>query len=273
MFARTALARACPRAFSTSSPVCSGHNKWSKIKQRKGVTDAQKSALYGKTNRDIVVAVRTGGSANPEQNIALANTLKKARADGVPKANIETALAKAAGGKDKGDQLVIYEAMAHGSVGVIVECLTDNVNRTIQRVREALNHHNARFATVGFMFQRQGCVRVALQKGDDYDARMEKLIDVALAAEAEDFEEQTPTDETGVVEMEFLCPPQSLTKLTKAITEEPLPGVELLSSELIYAPAEKNEVEDEALESKIGELVGELEETDDILRVWTTLDA
>ncbi|KAI0062198.1 YebC-like protein [Artomyces pyxidatus] len=264
MLARV-LRSPCQRPFSTSSPLFSGHNKWSKIKQKKGVMDAQKSQIYGRANREILLAVRNGGSADPEKNIALFNTLKKARADGVPKANIESALQKAIGGKDKGDQLATYEAMAHGSVGVVIECLTDNGNRTVHKLREILKRHNANFATVGFMFQRKGCVRLALQSEKNQDA----LIEVALEAGAEDFDSDVA--DGGGYEIEFVCPPPELARLTAAVTAPEL-GAELLTSELIYAPSEAGAVEDDALENMIGELVGELEENEDTLHVWTTLD-
>lgn len=263
MFPRN-LTRLCQRSFSTSFPASSGHSKWAKIKQRKGINDAQKSAIYGRASREIMVAVRNGGSSDPDKNLALSNTLKRARLEGVPKANIETALLKASGGKDKGNQLATYEAMAHGSVGVLIECLTDNGNRTLHNLRSILNKHNARYATVGFMFQRKGCVRVAVDAG-----QVEALIDTALEADAEDFEEQNASEEN--VEIQFICPTQSLTKLTEAVMSSGHVR-ELLTSELIYAPTEASESTDEELESRVGEMVYELEENEDILRVWTTLD-
>jgi len=166
--------------------------------------DAQKSAIYGKSSRDIVIAVRHGGSTDPEKNHALAAVLKRAKSLGVPKDNIETALRKAAGGKDKGNQNVTYEALAHGSVGVIIECLTDNTNRTLHNIRDILNTHNARFTPVGFMFQRKGCVRVGFHKMKDIESRVEALIETALEASAEDFEELTQTEESIELEVRLL---------------------------------------------------------------------
>ncbi|ETW85524.1 hypothetical protein HETIRDRAFT_457373 [Heterobasidion irregulare TC 32-1] len=214
MFPRN-LTRLCQRSFSTSFPASSGHSKWAKIKQRKGINDAQKSAIYGRASR-------------------------------------------ASGGKDKGNQLATYEAMAHGSVGVLIECLTDNGNRTLHNLRSILNKHNARYATVGFMFQRKGCVRVAVDAG-----QVEALIDAALEADAEDFEEQNVSEES--VEIQFICPTQSLTKLTEAVMSSGRVR-ELLTSELIYVPTEASESTDEELESRVGEMVYELEENEDILR-------
>lgn len=138
------------------------------------------------------------------------------------------------------------------------------------------------------MFQRKGCVRVAVDAG-----QVEALIDTALEADAEDFEEQNASEESVeiqvrrsicfVVELadtrpchccgpkKFICPTQSLTKLTEAVMSSGHVR-ELLTSELIYAPTEASESTDEELESRVGEMVYELEENEDILRVWTTLD-
>ncbi|KAJ3479691.1 hypothetical protein NLI96_g8884 [Meripilus lineatus] len=209
-----------------------------------------------------------GGSADPIQNQTLAAVIKRARAQGVPKDNIENALKKAAGGKDKGDQQVTYEAMAAGSVGIVIECLTNNVNRTLHSIRDILTSHGARFAPVGFLFERKGSVRVSLQRGEDYSERLERLIETALEADAEDFEE---SDSGDVVEVEFICPPSTLSKVTEAVTSRGLAD-ELIGSELVYQPVDAAEPPDEQLESKISNIVDALEENEDTLRVWTTLD-
>ncbi|KAI0948341.1 hypothetical protein AcV7_009117 [Taiwanofungus camphoratus] len=191
------------RSLFTSTTQLSGHNKWSKIKEKKGANDLQKGAVYSKANRDIALAVRNGGGANPEHNATLAAVLKRVKSQGVPKDNIENAIKKAVGGKDKGDQHLTYEAMAPGSIGIIIECLSDNVNRTMHSLHNILKDHSARFAPVGFLFQRKGCVKVALDKGEDFDARTERLIEAALEAEAEDFEQVDTADDTVEIEV---CP-------------------------------------------------------------------
>jgi len=257
------------RTLSVSAVQLSGHNKWSKIKTKKGIEDARRSQVYSKASRDIVVAARTGGSTDPDRNTALATVLRTAKASGVPKDNIERALVKASGGKDKGSQLMTYEALAHGIVGVIIECLTDNNVRTISKVREILKSHSAQFASVAFQFQRKGYVKVALHRGDYFSDRMDRLIETGLESTAEDFEEVASSDNSA--EIEFTCPPNSLATLTSAVSA---PGIssELLSSELIYAPLQGLEPPDETIEAKIADLVDALEEDDDTLRVWTTLD-
>jgi len=110
---------------------------------------------------------------------------------------------------------------------------------------------------------------VALHRGDYFSDRMDRLIETGLESTAEDFEEVASSDNSA--EIEFTCPPNSLATLTSAVSA---PGIssELLSSELIYAPLQGLEPPDETIEAKIADLVDALEEDDDTLRVWTTLD-
>ncbi|KAH9951357.1 YebC-like protein [Amylocystis lapponica] len=258
------------RPFTTSRSVLSGHNKWSKIKQKKGALDLQKGVIYSRANRDIVLAVRTGGNADPELNPALAAVLRRAKSQGVPRENIESALKKATGGKEQGDQLLTYEAMAPGSIAVIIECLSNNVNRTMHTMRNVLNLHSARFADVAFLFQRKGCVRVLLAAGADLDERVERLVEAAIDAEADDYDQADPADDA--VEMTFMCPPTGLARLTDAIAASGLCR-ELVGSELVYVPNEPCEAPDEETERAVGNLVEQLEENDDVLRVWTALDS
>ncbi|KAK2460542.1 hypothetical protein APHAL10511_007012 [Amanita phalloides] len=255
------------RSFSASKLNLAGHNKWSKIKQKKGIMDAQKGAIYGRISRDIVLAVRNGGSVDPNLNLHLASALKRAKEQHVPKENVERALAKATGGKDRTGESLTYEALAHNSVGLIIECLTNNTNRTIHRIREVLTAHNARFTPVKFMFVRQGYVRVCLDKCADTRTSVDEIVDVALEGGAEDFE-QLPSDH-GVTEVEFSCQPNALAKVTTAVTT--LPFCELLNSELVYAPIQCSQTSNE-IESEILDLVDELEADEDTLRVWTSLD-
>ncbi|PFH52365.1 hypothetical protein AMATHDRAFT_74163 [Amanita thiersii Skay4041] len=258
------------RTLTTYPPKLAGHNKWSKIKQKKGIIDAQKGAIYGRIRRDIILAVRNGGSAEPALNLQLAAALKRAKEQDVPKDNIEKALAKATGGRDKVGDSLTYEALAFNSVGVIIECLTNNTNRTHHNIREILTTHGARFAPVMFMFQRRGYVRVAVEiSRTDTDDPTEKLIELALESGAEDFEQQE-SDE-GSLEAEFTCQSNALARVTAALTTSPLCR-ELLASELIYKPTERCPAADE-VESRLSPLVDELEGNEDTLRVWTTLDS
>jgi len=265
--AKSGVLSTLQRSFSNCNACLSGHNKWSKIKQKKGVLDAQKGAIYGRMSRDIVLAVRNGGSTDPTLNLQLASVLRRAKEQDIPKDNIERALAKAEGGKERAGETLIYEALVHNSVGLIIECLTNNTNRTIHGVREVLTAHSARFAPVKYMFTRKGCVRVRLEKGSDAGSHIDQVLDVAVECGVEDFEQDL--SDQDAVEIEFTCQPNDLSKVTMAVTR--LPFCELLDSELVYASIQPSQTSSE-MEGEISDLIEELEANEDTLRVWTSLD-
>ncbi|TFK26438.1 YebC-like protein, partial [Coprinopsis marcescibilis] len=248
--------------------------QWSKIKDRKGANDTQKSILYGTASRDIIVAARSGGSPDPNLNAQLAAVLKKYKDQGIPRENIDKALNKAGAGKEKAGESVTYEALAFGSVGIVVECLTDNATRTLHNIRHALTRNEARMTPVKFMFQRKGCVKVSLDKSlADHEKQVEDLIEAALAADAEDFDQRDDEENPKTLVLKFVCPPEALSVVTLALVSSSTPSLKLQSSELIYAPAEEAEEPSEELGSKMAALVEELQADEDTLRVWTSLDS
>ncbi|KAF9562172.1 YebC-like protein [Agrocybe pediades] len=267
---RIFLPRAPVRSFSVHQPLQAGHNKWSKIKDKKGAADAQKSILYTKINRPLLV----GGSADPEKNIQLSTVLKKAKDLGVPKDNIEKALANAAKGKEQNGERLVYEALAEKTVGLVIECITDNTNRTIHNVREILTKHSAHMTPVNFMFNRRGCVTVSL------DGNAPEHLDGLMAAVEND---ATDVDEMPVSlaqhspeeEQTFwvFCEPESLAALEESIEKvgEKL-GATIKSSEIAHVPVDRNPKVDEDVREKVRDLVDDLEADGDISKVWTSLD-
>ncbi|EAU88190.1 hypothetical protein CC1G_03862 [Coprinopsis cinerea okayama7 len=270
---RARIARRQNLEFSTSATTRAGHNKWSKIKDKKGANDTQKSVLYGRAIRDIIVAAKTGGSPDPSQNAQLAAVLKNYKEQGVPKDNLEKALAKAGAGKEKGGgESVTYEAMAFGSVGVVIECLTDNSTRTVHNIRHALSRHDARLAPVKFMFERKGCVKASLDKSlANHEKLAEDLIEAALLADAEDFDQEVDEEQNALL-IKFISAPEALAKVTDAVSSFNPASIQLQSSELIYRPTEASEPSEE-LEAKVSGLIEELERDEDTLRVWTSVDS
>ncbi|KAJ7686601.1 transcriptional regulator-domain-containing protein [Mycena olivaceomarginata] len=127
------------RSFCSTPPSLSGHNKWSKIKEKKGINDVKKNAAYIKASREIMTAVRLGGSADPEQNSALAAILKRLK--DIPKENIQNALEKAVKRRDQRGEAIVYEALAYNKVGLIIECATPNPTRTVANIRHILSEH------------------------------------------------------------------------------------------------------------------------------------
>jgi len=205
-----------------------------------------------------------GGGVDPNTNATLAAALKRVKAQGVPKENIAKALEKAAKVKSVGET-TIYEAIACNSVGMIIECVTDNSNRTVKSLREILTKRSARMAPVGFMFERGGVVRVKMNPGETSES-LDAVTDIALLNGALDFEELPAESESGS-EIKFYCAPSGLSQLTSALAQEPL--VTLLASELEYNPSEKTPVSIEDAEV-LEELLQTVEALDDVVRVWTT---
>ncbi|KAJ3990015.1 transcriptional regulator TACO1-like protein, partial [Lentinula detonsa] len=266
MFSRLSIVPfplAARRHLSTSPVQWAGHNKWSKIKQKKGANDASKSAAFQRATQDILVAARSGG-VDPDKNAALAAVLKRLKAQDVPNHNIEKALAKAVKVKSSGENST-YEAIACNSVGIMIECATDNPNRTAQTLREILNSRNARMAPVGFMFVRGGRIVVGVQNGPDAEALLDAVTELALSQGAEDYETLTESDSQS--RMKFYCEPSVLSNLTSELKKRS--GVYILESQLVHYPVNKTELPDEDTEI-LEDLVHALEAHDDVIRVTTS---
>ncbi|KAG6813355.1 hypothetical protein H0H92_011903 [Tricholoma furcatifolium] len=238
---------------------------WSKIKQKKGANDAQKSVVYGKAAKDIVSAVRQGGSTDPAKNVQLATVLKRAKDMDVPKENIEKALAKASRSKDQAGDTFVYEALAFNSIGLIIECATDNNNRTIHTLREILNEYGARQAPVKFMFKRMGYVtvspvNVAEQGGQD------ELVETALTHGAIDFD-SVPESSDSAPYLWFTCEADTLPSLTSAISQNFSQAWTVGVSELRYMPLEDSPEISNENKDELRDLVDELEANEDVLQI------
>ena len=163
----------------------SGHSKWHNIQAKKGKTDAQRAKIFTKMAREIMVVVREGG-ANPASNSRLADVIAKAKAANVPNDNIERAIKKADGSGDgKNYEHNIYEGYGPGGVAVVVECLTDNKNRTAGDLRHYFDKFGGNLGTSGsVLWQFKQCgVIVTDKKNADEDT----LMMAALDAGADDF--------------------------------------------------------------------------------------
>ena len=126
-----------------------GHSKWSKIKRAKAATDAKRSKVWARVTRDIMIAAREGGG-DPGMNAKLALAVDKAKAENMPKDNIERAIKRGTGEIAGSDyEEITYEGYAPGGVAVFVEALTDNTNRTVAEVRHALTKHDGSLGTDG----------------------------------------------------------------------------------------------------------------------------
>jgi YebC/PmpR family DNA-binding regulatory protein len=159
-----------------------GHSKWAQIKRTKAVVDAKRGAVFTRLGREITVAAR--GGADPAGNFQLRTAIEKAKAAGVPNANIERAIAKGSGQGGGGEDLfeaVRYEGYGPGGVAVLIEALTDNRNRTAADLRLAFGKHGGNLGESGcvsYLFDHRAVVRLALPEADE-----ESLLESLLALE------------------------------------------------------------------------------------------
>ena len=232
----------------------SGHSKWSTIKREKGAKDAQRGAVFTKLGNMIALAARGGG--DPAMNPSLALAIEKAKAANMPNANIERSIARVTDKSAAQLHEVMYEGYGPGGVAIIVECATDNINRTYPEVKNAFNKKGGSIAekgAVAFQFDRKGIITV---KASGEDALLS-----FLDAGAED-----ATDEDGG-EMRVVTDAKELAKVRDAIK---VAGLEILDAELTYEPNTTVELDVEKQE-KVVNLLEAIEELDDVVNTYTNL--
>lgn len=233
----------------------SGHSKWSTIKRQKGAKDAVRGAVFTKLGNAIAIAARSG--TDPETNFALRLAIDKAKSANMPMANIQRAIDRQ---KDKDAaqlQEVLYEGYGPGGVAIMVECMTDNINRTYPDVRLAFTKHGGSLAekgSVAFQFDRRGLIRVE-EKGDN-------ALEAAIEAGAEDVIEE---DDGTLIYTE----PKDLNVVRLNIVNS---GLKILDAELSYVPKTNVEVADVSTAGKILRLMDALEDIDDVVNTHVNFD-
>ena len=156
-----------------------GHNKWSKIKRKKGVEDAKRSKLFSKILKEITVAVKESGP-DPDSNPRLRTALLNGKGVNLPKDNADRAIKKASEAGGESYTELTYEGYAPGGVAVYVECMTDNLNRTVSNVRHRFSKMGGNLATTGsvaFLFERKGVFILQKQESTDEEMLFFELID------------------------------------------------------------------------------------------------
>jgi YebC/PmpR family DNA-binding regulatory protein len=234
----------------------SGHSKWSTIKRQKGVKDAARGAVFTKLGNAIAVAARAG--ADPETNFSLRLAIDKAKAANMPTANIQRSIDRGSG-KLGGEQIqeVTYEGYGPAGTAIIVECATDNLNRTFPEVRLAFSKHGGRIAEKGsvlFQFSNKGMIRVR-GKGDD-------LLLQVLDAGAEDMQEE---DDESVIYTD----PKELAKVRDTLRQQ---GVDVLEAELTYVPTTVVDVTDKETAGKVMRLMDALDEVEDVTNTYVNFE-
>lgn len=234
----------------------SGHSKFHNIKATKDKADAKRSQIFTKIGREIAVAVKMGG-ADPNTNSKLYDVVQKAKRNNMPNDNIQRSIKKAAGGGDSANyEAITYEGYGPNGVAFVVECLTDNRNRTAGDVRHLFDRHNGSLGTSGsvlFMFNRMGVVVAEPRK----DLNEDQIMEIALENGADDF----IVDEDEII---FYCDTQNVDHLSKNLTEN---GFIINSAEVEFVPNNYVELNEEQGE-KIEKLYDALEDLDDVQNVY-----
>lgn len=235
-----------------------GHSKWANIQHRKGRQDAVRSKLFSKLSKEITVAAKMG-DLDPDKNPRLRLAVKEAKAQSMPKDNIERAIRKAAGGEGDAYEEVRYEGYGPGGAAVIVEAMTDNRNRTASTVRAAFGKNGGNLGetgSVGFMFERKGEIAFPVSAGDE-----DQVMSAAIEAGAEDVE----STEYGHF---VYCADSELNEVAGALEAE---LGESETARLIWKPTSFAELEfDDA--RKLLQLIETLEDDDDIQRVTSNFE-
>lgn len=236
----------------------SGHSKWATIHRKKGLLDAARGKVFQKLAKEIMVAAKSG-SPDPAQNAALRLVVDKAKAQNMPKDNIQKAIDKAAGNSDNANyESVRYEGYGHGGVAFMVDCLTDNRNRTASQVRSSFTKAGGNLGTdgsVSYMFERKGSIVIP----SDYDE--ETMMMTALDAGAIDFENMEDTYQITTDQTTFTAVRDAL---------EAAGVKEFLECELTYVPTMEVSLDPEGQE-KVLNLVETLEDLDDVQDVYYNL--
>ncbi len=237
----------------------SGHSKWNNIKKKKEKTDSQKAKIFTKIGREMAIAIKEGGP-DPNNNSKLRDLIAKAKANNVPNDNIERAIKKASSNDTANYEAMTYEGYGPSGVAVIVECLTDNRNRTAADLRHYFDKYGGNLGQPGcvsFMFQRKGVL--VMEKGDlDEDTVME----AALEAGAIDF----LAEDDGI---EIYSEANDFRAVKDALDAQ---GYEFVSAGVEYVPSTYTALTDEDDIKKMGLLLEHLEDNDDVQDVWHNLE-
>jgi YebC/PmpR family DNA-binding regulatory protein len=235
-----------------------GHSQFKNIMHRKGKQDAIRSKLFSKLAREVTVAARSG-LPDPEKNSRLRLAVQNARAENMPKDNIERAIKKAAGGDAENYEAIRYEGYAPGGAAIIVEALSDNRNRTASVVRSVFTKYGGNLGesgSVSFMFNRVGEIAYRPRAGT-----ADQVLEAAIDAGADD----VLSDETGHI---VTCAFENIGEVSAALSAK-LGEAETVK--VVWKPQTMTPVDEESALSLM-KLVAALEEDDDIQNVFTNFE-
>ena len=238
----------------------SGHSKWSSIKHKKGAADAKRGKIFTKLIKEITVATRLGGSGDPDANPRLRTAIAAAKAENMPKDNIERAIKKGTGELEGVNyEESIYEGYGPGGAAVLVESLTDNKNRAVADIRHIFSKCGGSLGEngcVAWMFDKKGYIVVERTAVDE-----DTLMEIALDAGAEDVREDGSNYEVTSL-------PEDFEVLKEAIDRESIPYI---AAEITMLPQSTNNLQGKQAEQMI-RLMEMLEDCDDVQKVYTNAD-
>ena len=234
----------------------SGHSKWHNIQARKGKSDAQRGKIFTKIGREIAVVVKTGG-ADPVSNSKLRDVIAKAKQNNMPNDSIQRAIKKATGELSNVNyEETTYEGYGVGGSAVIVECLTDNKNRTAGHVRHTFDKHGGSLVATGcvsYLFKRKGVIILEKKEGLDSDEILMQALEACAKDVLED--EESFTIETA---------PDELNSVVESLNKN---GIEVLEYSVEQVPDMYVEL-DEAKQTQFEKMIDALEDLDDVQNVY-----
>jgi YebC/PmpR family DNA-binding regulatory protein len=238
----------------------SGHSKWSTIKHKKGATDAKRGKIFTRLIKEITVAARMGGG-DPDGNPRLRSAIASAKTENMPKDNITRAIKKGTGELEGAvyDE-ILYEGYGPGGVAVLVECMTDNRNRTVADVRHFFAKSNGNLGEsgcVGWMFDKKGLLQVEKEGISE-----EELMEMALEAGAEDVLEEEEA-------FQVITAPETFDAVHDALEAKKLHFIE---ASITMIPQNSIEVTDEKVAISLLKLLENLEDHDDVQNVHSNFD-
>ena len=237
----------------------SGHSKWSSIKHKKGATDAKRGKIFSRLIKEVTVAARLGGG-DPSGNPRLRTAIQAAKAENMPKDNIERAIKKGTGELEGTSyEEVNYEGYGPGGVAMLIDCLTDNKNRTVADIKHLFDRHGGNIGEPGcvaWMFEKKGLIILEKDKVDE-----EALLDLALEAGAEDVKD-------GETEFEVVMEPSDFEAVREAFDAA---GMTYTLAETSMIPQNTIKLEGKKANQMLN-LMDSLEDHDDISHVYANFD-
>ena len=241
----------------------SGHSKFANIKHKKEKNDAAKGKIFTKIGKELVVAIKEGGSSDPANNSRLRDVIAKAKANNMPNDTIERNIKKAEGDANASNyEHITYEGYGPNGTAIIVEALTDNRNRTATHVKNAFTKGKGNVGTPGcvsFMFDKKGQIVVAKE---EYECDADELMMLALDAGAEDFAEEEDS-------FEILTSPEDFSTVRQALEDA---GVPMAAADVTMLPQTYVELTSDEDIKNITKTLDMLDDDDDVQNVYHNWD-